>query len=571
MHRPPLLRTPCRLGILLRTIVLLAAFAPAVCPAGPVESSGVRGGLIVVVGARGAGMAIDAVQSGPFLIQVLDRVPSAVAEAQEAIRRAGLYGMVSVDLLGPEGKLPYAENLVNLVIVADPGAAKPCLAEAVRVLCPDGVLLASGESVTESDLQAAGLEAVRGVGPISLTPGPSLASGRGEVLPLTPGKWLAGRKPWPGAMDWWTHPRHGPDGNTVSLDTAVGPPRRVRWVAGPPQEISNFVSAGGRNYYAGVLARDAFNGLRLWEKSLKPSPARGGFSFRFEPGSVRPIADGTRVFVVDQQRLMALDGATGAILRDYPEAGTPLDVLLCGQTLLAFDARSIRAVDAQTGALRWRHDAPEPRYPAAGDGSLYVLEGGRAKGASCEAVALDLAQGTVRWRRQFPWLTAVRGCVYHRGLVAYEISTLNDDKPGNLVQVVSAADGAVRWSHTFVPGMAHMKQARAMFAGDLLWLLDDKKCVGIDPATGRPQRQYQAGWGHCFPPIATTKYLFAGEMDLTDLETGQLDANRITKGACSRDAGFVVANGLIYTAPKHCVCWPMLRDYTALAPARPGG
>ena len=31
------------------------------------------------------------------------------------------------------------------------------------------------------------------------------------------------------------------------------------------------------------------------------------------------------------------------------------------------------------------------------------------------------------------------------------------------------------------------------------------------------------------------------------------------------------ANGLIYTFPKHCICWPMLRDYAALAPARPGG
>ena len=71
--------------------------------------------------------------------------------------------------------------------------------------------------------------------------------------------------------------------------------------------------------------------------------------------------------------------------------------------------------------------------------------------------------------------------------------------------------------------------------------------------------------------MATERFLFAGEMDLTDLETGRVDANRITKGACGRDAGFVPANGLIYTFPKHCVCWPMLRDYAALAPARPGG
>jgi outer membrane protein assembly factor BamB len=56
-------------------------------------------------------------------------------------------------------------------------------------------------------------------------------------------------------------------------------------------------------------------------------------------------------------------------------------------------------------------------------------------------------------------------------------------------------------------------------------------------------------------------------MHLTDLATGKIDANPITKGNCSRDGGFMPANGLIYTAPKHCICWPMVRDYTALAPA----
>ena len=60
-------------------------------------------------------------------------------------------------------------------------------------------------------------------------------------------------------------------------------------------------------------------------------------------------------------------------------------------------------------------------------------------------------------------------------------------------------------------------------------------------------------------------------MDMTDLQTGEVDANRITKAACGRDAGWFPAHGLIYVTPKHCVCWPMLRGYAALAPARPGG
>ncbi|MDZ7616062.1 MAG: PQQ-binding-like beta-propeller repeat protein, partial [Patescibacteria group bacterium] len=45
----------------------------------------------------------------------------------------------------------------------------------------------------------------------------------------------------------------------------------------------------------------------------------------------------------------------------------------------------------------------------------------------------------------------------------------------------------------------------------------------------------------------------------------------ITKAACGRDAGWIPANGLINLCPKHCVCWPMLRGYTALAPAAENG
>ena len=181
----------------------------------------------------------------------------------------------------------------------------------------------------------------------------------------------------------------------------------------------------------------------------------------------------------------------------------------------------------------------------------------------------------LRWQRtqdEFPWLAKVRRCVYHQGLVVCEISTLNDDKPGNAIHVLSAADGKPLWSRSFVPRSSHLKQARAMFTGDLLWVLDeDKKCVGLDPRSGAVQEAWPAGM---------TPLLSAGGHGAVHASPARwtsptwrpasVDANRITKAACSRDAGVVPANGLIYTLPKHCICWPMLRDYAALAPARPG-
>ena len=46
-------------------------------------------------------------------------------------------------------------------------------------------------------------------------------------------------------MAEWTHFRYGPDGNAVSADQLVGPPQRIRWLAGPMVHASNIVTAGG--------------------------------------------------------------------------------------------------------------------------------------------------------------------------------------------------------------------------------------------------------------------------------------------------------------------------------------
>ena len=132
--------------------------------------------------------------------------------------------------------------------------------------------------------------------------------------------------------------------------------------------------------------------------------------------------------------------------------------------------------------------------------------------------------------------------------------------------------------------MNHTRQARAMFAGDDIWILHGGKkntatkegtkrtaiqVSSLNPATGEVVKTFPAGLAHCFPPVATPRYVFAGVLDMTDMKTGDVVANRITKANCSRENGWVPANGLIYTTPKHCTCWPMLRGYVAMAPASP--
>ena len=556
----------CAAVLLVAAIPAWAAQSPAAEESAPVRAAaalGIPGGLCVQIGAQQTEPAAELAATGRYLVQVLDADEQVVDQARGRLQSSGLYGLISVDRLPQQGGLPYTEDLVNLLFVSAQDSAQVSPEEARRVLCPGGVLVVGSGKATVEQLKAAGLVDVQAVG--------------------RDGAWLVATKPRPAEMDEWSHPRHSASGNAASQDALVAPSRRVRWIAGASAEVRGMVTAGGRNFYAGVLARDGFNGLRLWQCDLLAASEGDGFTMRnLGPRNAAPVAGGDRLYVVRGKRLLAMDGATGETICEYPDAGEPTTVLFDGGTLIAVTGDLVRAWYAESAELRWTFPASDPRYVVAGDDTVALVQGRTQRGEAIEAVVLDLATGKVRWRRDdFPWLPKVTRTVYHQGSVTYEVSSLNNEGPDNAIHVVSAADGKVRLDHPFLPGMNHARQARAMFVGDRLWLVhggkdaDEKRLPvqvsALDFRTGDVFVTHPAGLTHCFPPVMTCRYMISGEFDLTDLETGQVDAHQITKAACGRDGGWVPANGLIYVTPKHCVCWPMLRGYTALAPERRAG
>jgi outer membrane protein assembly factor BamB len=524
---------------------------------------GISGGLCVIVGGDASSSAVRLAGTGRFLVQVLHSDAAQVHVRRKQLQERGSYGLASVGQLPANGKLPYTENLVNLLVLGQSLSGDASAGEVARVLCPRGVVLAAPRTLSEDQLRAAGFVGV------SRAPAGT--------------DWLVARKPWPSGMGEWTHARHSAAGNAVSSDVVVGPPRRVRWVVGAESEVPGVVSAEGRNFYAGVLARDGFNGLRLWNRDLVNPTASGRFELKNLSGSMpTPVVAGNTLFAVTGGRLLALKAATGETLREYPDAGQPKVLLHDGGLLVVADDGSVRALDAASGKLMWRHEASAPRHLVSGETSVGLIQGEPRRGETCEALVLDKATGAPRWsHNDLPWAARVYRCVYHRGLVAYEVSTVSDDGPGNSLHLLSAGDGKLVWEQDVLPGMNHTRQARAMFLDGRLWLLHggkgaDKKhlpiqCSAIEPSTGEILVTHDARLTHCFPPVATPRFMLSGEMDLTDLSTGKVCANHITKAACGRESGWVPANGLIYVTPKHCVCWPMLRGYTALAPERPSG
>jgi len=542
-----------------RTARFLLVAGGVLAAASSVALGEIGAGFVVQLGADDVAAAAALSRTGRNLIQVLDTRADRVVAAQAKLRAQGRYGLVSAALVDSYEPLPYAENLVNHAIVTRAGASAK---ELFRVIAPGGALAVSpAGALTQAQLGAAGFEGVA-------------ASGGG----------LTARKPWPSAMDGWSHPRHGADGNAVSDDTAVGPPDRIRWVAGATHEVEGIVTAGGRNFYGGILARDSFNGLRLWNRDLgRAQSSLASFMLpRLAGNRARPVACGTHVVAIQQGRLVSLDARTGETVHTFDGLSQPRELLLLGNTVVSCDDKAAAAFELQSAKPLWRYEAAGIRNLAADDGKVVLIHGGPPAKSKPQGVALDATSGSVLWvLDDRAWLAKVVRTVLHGKYLAFEVSSLTDHDAGNALHVHDARTGTALWDKAYPPGMNHNRQARAMFVGKDLWILYGGKTNTADPArlkrlpieareldpdTGETRATHPAGLAHCFPPVATANYMVSGVMDFTDLETGAFVTNPITKANCSRENGWVPANGLIYTTPKHCTCWPILRGYVALAP-----
>ncbi|HUT35368.1 MAG TPA: PQQ-binding-like beta-propeller repeat protein [Planctomycetota bacterium] len=524
------------------------------------RSAGVAGGLCVHLGCGDGALTAELAATGKFLVHAIDPDAGAVQKTQALLHARGLYGLAWAEER-PLSPLPYTENLVNLIVMdAMPEGEGPPLKEILRVLRPNGVAY-----VGQSDRAARhGVRVPKDAFRRLLT-----ASGiEGVEVIERQGVWARIQKPWPDEMDEWPLPRHGPDGNAASRDALVGPPRRIRWVTGPWHEASNMATAGGRLYHGGLIVRDAFNSLRLWSQPLHPAPLRFGFPSSGPTGSVVPVVAHDRIFAFTDKQVVALDPASGTTLRAYPEAGMPAEILHDRGVLYAIAKTSLRALDATDGKLLWTATGKEIGGLVTGDGGVFLLEGDVKAGEKRSLVCLDRGTGRDRWRKDdYPWLPRARRLSHGNDVLVCEVSTFKDDKPGNSIHVLSARDGGLLWERIYEPGMSHYTQARAIQTAGLVWVLLKNRWEGLSPKDGSVARTATATGGHCFPPVGTPRFLISGEMSFADVATGKLVANRITKGNCSREAGFMPANGLLYVSPKHCACWPMLRGYAALAPA----
>ncbi|MHC4401533.1 MAG: outer membrane protein assembly factor BamB family protein [Planctomycetota bacterium] len=567
---------------------LLVAFActvpsKAVEPAQAIlESAGIEGGLVVHLHCGNGDLTAGLCAGDRYLVQGLDSDAENVERARRHVRSLGLYGKVTADVFDGAA-LPYIDNLVNLLVAEDLG--KVSRDEVFRVLCPGGVACLKQD-----------------------------------------GQWTTTVKPWPEEIDEWTHWLHGPDNNAVSSDKRVGVSRSLQWIMPPLwarhhnllPSVSAMVSAGGRVYYivdegaVGVrgltdkwhlVARDAFNGLPLWKRPIRNWGWRTWSEVEFS-GVMRfkgPDQLYRRLIAVDDvvyvtlgfdQPVVAIDGATGKTIRQYPATNDASEILYHrGLLLLAKNVlgdrpgKTIFAVDAQNGEILWENTGYEgttahndelerftDAYLTVGENMAFLIDGD-------DVVGLELTTGKEAWRRPRPPMEKnVAGhyqfnhanlctLVFHDGILLLGqmfpfADNLNSRQQKTMVLLAMDADsGEKLWESTGM-SLAHFTPPDVFVAAGLVWTLKEKEVslLGLDLQTGEVKRRYPVkdmlvGHHHrCYRNKATERFYLAGEegIEYIDFKTGELDVHHWIRGVCGY--GIMPANGCIYLPTHSCGC-----------------
>jgi len=434
-------------------VVFTCCTAAAECDDGTlaeslISSCGAPGGVCVVLGHEDADLAVGVCEQGEFVVHALYPERGLVDEVRRAVRSRGVYGKVSADVSGYD-RLPYAENLVNVLIADDfPELSRRGLSirEVLRVLCPLGTAF-FGVSGSAGGPDAKWVQTLRS---------DLLALGVGDGSELQAhGTWVKVVKPWPDDIDEWSHNCHGPDGNPVANDRVVGPPRHYQWVAAPlylrshdtDSSVNGLVTAGGRVFYIvdeapislpgdhplpdkwSLVARDAFNGVLLWKVPIEQWGWREWKQtwFKRRPGNMplnlhrRVVASAESVFATLGYRapVSRLDAKTGSTLRTYEGTERTNEIIAYKGVLILSMNRDaglkIVALQADTGETLWETGAvysgtkndfvmwpgswgPEkvPKLDAvanlAVDGNAVCFLDGQ------DVVCLDFQTGRERWR-----------------------------------------------------------------------------------------------------------------------------------------------------------------------------
>jgi len=562
------------------------------------EEAGVEGGLIVHVGCGDGTLTAGFHKNEKYVVQGLATNAQDMAAARNYIKSQGLYGDVSARLFNGKD-LPYIDNLANMIVV-DEGCRVPC-EEAARALAPYGVIVAK--------------EGVYSSWHPTLNPLPEHLEG-----------WSMAVKKYPSDMDEWQQYLHDADNNAVAHDTAVGPPRHLQWTTGPAwcrshmsiPSIVSMVSSRGRLFSIEdkapvenpfllgeftLVARDAFNGIKLWSYDFP----------EWEPVT-RYVKD---MAVQLQRRLAAIDdtvyctpglnapvkafdAATGVILKTYDGTQNTQEFAYYGRVLYVVTGDHMNAARYNIVKLGSKGTSiggsdPDASFDGCGFDAAYAPKTRDISNPTCDIVAVDADSGTELWRQSniqkyIGCTLAVRAAylVYQteNGLfcldpengdkkwsVRKSISSRDGTQANTLVlsddavyaqemgslHVYSLQDGTHKWSVSLSGN--YEKSADVFILRNAVWTGGSSKPKSYDLQTGTKivtitqQKTGPMGHDRCYRNRITDRYYInskTGGSDFVDLNDGTELPHYWVRGTCG--FGVLPCNGLLYSTPFSCRC-----------------
>jgi len=503
----------------------------------------VQGGLIVHIGSGDGTLLADLQTQQGCLLHGLEADPVKVQASRRFLLDQGLYGKISVDLFEGQ-KLPYAENLVNLIVIDNPRINIP-RREILRVLVPNGVAIINGEKIT---------------------------------------------KPIPDNIDEWTHFEHGPENNAVAADIVVAPPRRLHWVAGPrwlrtheePTGITSMVTAGGRLFYTldegpigisistmpekwSIIARDAFNGTLLWKKPLPNwgwqtwmSKWRetykgldwiktGGFRTKTPSNFfTRMVADSQRLYFTlgNTAPVSIIDAANGNIIAVCKGSNDPKKLILCNGILCVQIEKAIAAYNSLDGTELWKKQLPGIDEVAA-HGKYLLYHTGKN-----QLHCIDIKTGDSLWDSKLERAGKLK---------------ISDNKVlsviGSDMQVFALDTGKSIWCNKKAKPSKRIKHRGFYIIDDTIWAGYKGDRFDLNTGEKMPSLPVKNLWSpqhhhRCYPNKATSRYVIGAEegLEYLALKDQSHSRNNWLRGSCS--LGIMPANGMTYVPPDQCFCSP---------------
>ena len=515
-------------------LLLLAGGATAENVPEPVsipKSTGIRGGLALVIGAKDPSAAAALAKQSALYVQVLQPEWKA-AQAWGLNVAAGPFRQQLGVRHAAFDAAHYGSNLFNLIVVEDAAAlGKATATDLIRILVPRGVVV------------------------LRKTPdGFADAAAKLEMVPVTV------------------------DGFAAAFRKPVTPvtwklPLALKWQAGPLSQIANGyagICAGGGNLFylermerdygnlnisaAVLFARDAYNGRTVWTWQVP-----GGWN-RYN--SVAATSKG-RLFVrTGNRKVVRLDGATGKLISEVvPKTGRETRIRLLNDDLLWVSGK---VYSTETGKFLWRF--PSYRYQPLPETiigeNVYFCDGKTL-------FAKKLATGEHLWKRPASELPGPVGSKGLRRTGKYLLARLGGGgKDKYPIAILDSASGKLLWTYTWKIRISkneryfNASKVRCATIGDKLLLYyrhnqttsyaDEVVITRLDLATGKEEIKdhtlKNAGDFHgCFGSLPLGDYV--AWFDLW-LNKKRLRTTRVRMPHPACFFGSKSAYGLVYNFPS---------------------